>query len=102
MTAPQARLEGCFCIKAGSTARPLSAAFTEAELFSSLHRQQLGNGISGFYIRFTANPTGVFRTVPYFALVPVKSTEPPITAAKTVSALFTSCLLGPLGNGTGE
>ena len=63
---------------------------------------ELGNGISGCYILFTANPTGVFLTARCSALLRVKSTGPPITVVKTVSALFTNCLPGPLGNGTGE
>jgi hypothetical protein len=74
----------------------------EAELFSSSRRRQLLNGISGRYILFTGNPTGVFLTARYSAFLRVKSTGPPITVVKTVSALFTNCLPGALGNGTGE
>src|SRR4029077_1501492 len=98
----QGQPEGCFCCMAGSTVQLLSAVCTEAELFSSSHRHQSGNGISGRYILFAAYPTGVFLTARCSALSRVKSTGPPITVAKTVSALFTNCLPGALGNGTGE
>ena len=70
--------------------------------FRAHTRQQLGNGISGRSILFTGNPTGVFLTARCSALLRVKSTGPPITVVKTVSALFTNCLPGALGNGTGE
>ena len=55
-----------------------------------------GDGISGRYILFTANPTGVFLTARYSALLRVKSTGLPITVVKTVSALFTNCRRGPM------
>src|SRR4029079_5333059 len=100
--ARQAQLEGCFCSMADSTVRPLLAVCMGAELFSNSHRQQLGNGISEGCILFTANPTAVFLMAPYFALVPARSTAPPITVVKTVSALFTSYRPGRLGNGTVE
>src|SRR4051794_30055093 len=98
----QAQPEECFCCVAGSTAQLLQAACMEAELFSSSPQQLLGNGISEFYILFMGNRTGVFRTGRCSAFLPVKSMGPPITVVKTVSALFTSCLRGSLGNGTGE
>ena len=72
------------------------------ELFSSSHRQQLASGISGRYIRFTVNPTEVFLTARYSALVRVKSMGPLITVVETALALFTNSLPGPLGNGTRE
>src|SRR6476469_6699964 len=97
----QVQLEECFWSMAGFTVQLLSAVCTEAELFSSSHRHVLGNGISGCYILFTGNPTGVFRTAPCSALR-VRSTGPPIMVVKTVSALFTNCLPGGVGNGTGE
>src|SRR6266550_3225316 len=87
---------------AGFMAQPPPAAVMEAELFSSSHRQQSGNGISGRSILFTGSPTEVFLTVRYSALVRVKSMGPPITVAKTGSALFTNCLPDLLGNGMGE
>src|SRR6476620_2778959 len=96
MTARQVQREGCFCSRAGSTVQLLAAVFTEAELFSTSHRQQLGNGISGRYILFTANPTGVFRTARYSAVLRAKSMGPPITVVKTVSALFTNFHPGPM------
>src|SRR6266550_7689159 len=102
MTARQVQLEGCFCSMAGSTVQLPSAVCMEAELFLSSHRQQLGNGISGRYILSAANPTGVFLTARCSALVRVKSMGPPITVAKTGSALFTNCLPDLLGNGMGE
>src|SRR3954471_20839286 len=98
----QAQPEGCFCCRDDSTVQLPPAVCTEVELFSSSHRQRLGNGISGRCILFTANPTGVFLTALYCAVLRAKSTGVPIKVAKIVSALFTSCLPGPLENGTGE
>ena len=43
----QAQPEECFCSRAGSTARLLSAVCMEAELFSSSHRQRWGMGFQG-------------------------------------------------------
>src|SRR3954463_10900688 len=97
--AQQARPGGCFCCMAASTVQLLQGVCMEAELFSSSHRQQLGNGISECYILFVANRTEVFRTAHCFAFLPVKSTGPPITVVKTASALFTSCLHSLSGNG---
>src|SRR6476660_1443746 len=97
----QAQPEGCFWSLTGCTVQLLSAVFTEAYLFSSSHRLLLGNGISGCYILFTGNPTGVFRMARCSAFR-ARSTGPPITVGKIISALFTNCLPGALGNGTGE
>src|SRR6476620_8562303 len=100
----QVQLEECFWSMAGFTVQLLPAVCTEAELFSSSHRQQLGNGISGRYILFMGNPTGVFLTARCSAFLRVKSTGPLTTVVKTVSALFTNCRLAPmtLGNGMEE
>jgi uncharacterized repeat protein (TIGR03803 family) len=61
-----------------------------------------GMGFQGaiFFSRPTRRELSVRRVCS--ALVRVRSTAPPITVAKTVSALFTNCLPGPLGNGTEE
>ena len=96
----QAQPEGCFCCRAGSRVQLLSAVCTEAELFSSSHREELGNGISGHCILFTDNPTGVFRTERCFALR-AKSMELLITVVKTESALFTNCRPGAMTSGNG-
>src|SRR3982751_4084971 len=82
--------EECFWSMAGSTVQPRQAVCTEAELFSSSHREGVGNGILGRCILFTDNPTGVFRTERCFALR-VKSTGPLIMVVKTASVLFTNC-----------
>src|SRR4051812_31194550 len=74
----------------------------EAELFSSLHRQRLENGISRLSIHFRGNPMGASRTAHCFAILLVNSTGPPITAAKTALAPFTSCLPGKPASGTSE
>src|SRR5262245_13383484 len=97
----QAQLGECSSAMADSTVQLLQAVCTEAELFSCSHRPQLGNGISGRYILFTDSPTGVFRTARCSAFR-AKFTGPPITVVKMVSALFTNCLPGALGNGTAE
>ncbi len=54
------------------------------------------------YILFAGDPTGVFLTARCSALPRVKSTGPPITVVKTVSALFTNCLPGALGEWDGR
>src|SRR5215211_8244820 len=87
---------------AGSMVPPPLAVCTEADLFSSSHQQQLENGISGRFILFTGNLTGVFLTARCSALVLVKSMGPRITVVKTASALFTNCLPDLLENGTAE
>src|SRR5436190_11674611 len=61
-----------------------------------------GIEFQGAIFFFTANPTGVSRMAGCSALLRVRSTAPLITAVKMVSALFTNCLPGPLGNGKGE
>src|ERR1044071_6946627 len=104
--AQRAPPEGCFCWMADFTGQLPQGASMGAELFLSLHLQcqQLespASGVLGRYILFTDNPTGVFRTVRCLALRG-KSTGPPITVVRIISAQFTNCLPGALGNGTGE
>ena len=60
-----------------------------------------GMGFQGaiFFSRATRREFSIRRVAPRFR---VKFMGPPITVVKTVSALFTNCRPGVLGNGTGE
>src|SRR3954462_8283194 len=92
--------EECFWSMAGSTVQLRQAVCTEAELFSSSHREELGNGISGCCIRFMDTPTEAFRTERSFALR-VKSMGLRITVVKMASVLFTNCRPDRMTSGHG-